>query len=165
MRRLLALVLLGAAFCAGGAEARVPLDRILGLHTLAFPLGETEAQIRSHLGAPRKVQVRTLTNPHDPKVTDRVTRLVYPDLAVEVFLAGFDGREFVTELTLSSPRHRLQGGLGVGSSRAEALRQLGPPHGRDGETEVWATESGYQELRLTYRKGRIGQMQFLSFPD
>ena len=166
MRRtvgILALVVLVAAW--GAAWGAPSLENVLALRALAFPLGETEAQIRRNLGTPARTQVRTLSNPHDPRFTDRITRLVYPNLTVEVFRAGYDGREFVTELTLTSPKHRLRGGLGVGSSRTEALRFLGPPHARDGETDVWTTESEYQELRLEYRQGRISQMQFLSFPD
>jgi hypothetical protein len=84
------------------ASAVAPEDSALAAFLAAGPirLGPGRQDIRLRLGTPDSVTFRTVINRHDPEMTDSVFVLHYTGASAEVYRAGYDGKEMLTELEI-----------------------------------------------------------------
>jgi len=116
-------------------------------------LGSSRASVRERLGEPDSVRARTLTNPHDAAVTDSIFTLHYPDLAVEIYRASYDGKEMLSELVIGSDKYlRPESPVHIGSSAEETRLALGEAERTEGAERVYTCTtcalSDHDVLRL-----------------
>ncbi len=159
---VLALLAVGAASAGAGSPAE-RREAALRFERLAFPLGRSVPEVRRNLGIPLRSEVRRLRSPHDPSLTNTVTRLTYPGLVVEIF--DSQGNTFVSRLILTSPRYGLIGGVGPGSSRGALRRELGDPVLQRPDEWTYSDEAGFVDLQIRFRRDRIVRMDWTVYPD
>ncbi|TVP50190.1 MAG: hypothetical protein EA350_00930 [Gemmatimonadales bacterium] len=86
----------------------------------------TGVEIRTQLGVPDDVSTRTVSNLHDPAVTDTILTWQYSDVELEIYRTA-DGRRLLTGALVTGNRYLTFPEIGIGSSVAEVRRLLGPP--------------------------------------
>ena len=93
------------------------------LYDWGLGFGESRATVRTKAGRPLAVATSTSANPYSP-TTDTVTLMTYPGLAFLLVRAGTDGREFLTNLNVTSAKVALPTGLRIGTTTRQSLAEL-----------------------------------------
>jgi hypothetical protein len=104
---------------------------------LSLP-GSRKTEIIANLGNPDSISARALQNLHNPEVTDSVFILIYKNLKVGIYHAGFDGREFIIGALVAENRYLKHTDLGIGAAAATVESILGKPHEADDSTYVYS---------------------------
>jgi len=93
------------------------------LYEWGLSFGESRAGIRAKLGAPSSVATSASSNPYMP-TTDTVTLMNYPDLQFIIVRAGVDGRELLTDVSVTGNRVSLPIGVRFGATTQGRIVQL-----------------------------------------
>ena len=104
---------------------------------LSLP-GNSKMEIIASLGDPGSISARALQNLHNPGVTDSAFILVYKNLKIGIYRAGFDGREFVISALVAENRYLKHTDFGIGAAISTVENILGKPHEVDDSTYVYS---------------------------
>jgi hypothetical protein len=123
-------------------------------------LGSTRGELRGRLGEPDSVGVATVSNRHDPSLTDSVFTLHYPGLSAEIYRASYDGRELLAAVVIADDRHlRPESPLRIGVTEEEVRLLLGAPSGGPADALRYPCTScdaaGYDVLELRLADGQL----------
>jgi len=123
-------------------------------------LGRTRAELRRVLGAADSVVTTPVVNRHDPAVTDSVLVVHYPQLAIELYRASYDGRELLAGVRIADDRYlRPESPLRLGMTENEVRLLLGEPTSAgDGVLRYACTScnaAGYDVLELQLADGLL----------
>ena len=126
-------------------------------------LGPTRSDFQRQLGAPDSAASQPLPNPHDASITDSVITLHYPGLVADVYRAGFDGRELLAALRITSDRYlRPESPLRI-DTPADELQVLLGPADEDQEGDLVyrcasCTMGGNDAVRLLIDRGALREI-------
>ncbi len=134
--------------------------------------GRNRAEIIDKLGKPVETTVERIRNRHQSDITDEIIRMLYDGLSVTIYKANYaPGKEFVWDMTVTSPRFKMPWGIDVGCSRDLVRQTLGPPTRVKDAVEsydvVYFPEGpGYiNSLSFTYRDDRVSAIYFWLYID
>lgn len=122
--------------------------------------GRSREQILARLGAADSVSARTVENRHDPSVTDSVLTLHHDGVIIEIYRAGYDGKEILGSLQIRSDAHLQQSsGIRIGSPAADVRALLGEPTTASATELVYECDeclvTGHETLRFVLEQGNV----------
>lgn len=149
-------------------EEESQLARYLRLS--APELGSSRSDITARLGVPDSVRAMTVSNRHDPTVTDSVFTLFYDGIAAVVYRAGYDGKEILAAVEISDGRHLPEDApFGIGASAAEVVALLGEPDSAAADLLEFTCEecmiAGHETVRFALRGGRVTRIELQYWID
>lgn len=115
------------------------------------------------LGAPQRVETRTVANQYVEGQIDTLRTLVYGGIEAMVYDVANDSKTFLVRLSLSTARYTTPEGLRVGLNEERAIEVLGPPTRRNSSTSeliYQETESTPTSMVLHIRNGRVVQIDW-----
>ena len=169
----------------GASSFQARIDELIE-DGFAFPLGKTRTEITASLGRPLAAAVRRIPNQHRPSQTDELHELTYDGLRILLYRVTVDNRELVTDISLTGVGYRVKWGLGVGSTKEEVRRVLGPgftalpaPESRLGSpaggrpcgesdgncTYRYAASEQTSHVYFSFRDGRVERLDWVFWVD
>jgi hypothetical protein len=150
MKKIIVILLcLGLTACLkdnrGGAGVSSPspgvegqnidnIDRFMR-HGPEFQIGDSLAEIRKNLGPPLKQTVVDQQNVHDKNQVDKIYKLFYGGLYLEVYHVTAMDRDLLLLLEVTGDEYTIAFGLGVGAAKAKVRKVLGKPN--DEKASLW----------------------------
>jgi hypothetical protein len=133
-------------------------------------LGSSRSELEARLGVPDSVHAHTVSNRHDPTVTDSVLTLYYGGLVAEILRAGYDGKEILAGVVISDGRY-LQPGAPVrlGQDTDAVRAALGAPDESDAGTLLYVCEeclvAGHETVRFIMERDTVRRVEMRYWVD
>jgi hypothetical protein len=154
------------------APLHVPADTGVAVFFERGPVetGTSRAEIASRLGEPDSVTVRTVSNRHDPAMTDSIITLYYAGLEAEVHIAGYDGKEMLAALAISSNRYLQESAVvRIGDDGAAIRAALGEPDDASDERLLYICDdclaAGQEAVRFVMRNDAVARIELRYWVD
>lgn len=117
------------------------------------PIGSTRDELTLQLGEPDSTVARTVTNRHDPSMTDSVLTLFHDGLVAEIHRAGYDGKEMLSSLVILDDRYlRPESPVRIGSGAAAVQAAFGEPDDHEADTLLYMCDeclvAGHETVRF-----------------
>ncbi|HUF13165.1 MAG TPA: hypothetical protein VMN78_08705 [Longimicrobiales bacterium] len=107
------------------ATGPVPLETYVREGALAA--GLDRAQTVGRLGAPERIEAQPVTNRHDPRITDSIVTLHYPDARYVFYVVTQADRDLLDLAVIRSNRHLRYAPPGIGTPVDSVRALLGEP--------------------------------------
>ncbi|HSJ07192.1 MAG TPA: hypothetical protein VK936_10835 [Longimicrobiales bacterium] len=133
-------------------------------------LGSSRSELEARLGGPDSVHAHTVSNRHDPTVTDSVLTLYYAGLVAEIHRAGYDGKEILASVVISDGRF-LQPGAPVRPGQdSDAVRAaLGEPDESDADMMLYVCDeclvAGQETVRFIMERDTVRRVEVRYWVD
>lgn len=128
-------------------------------HAITHP-GGTREEIMAKLGAPDSISARTVENRHNPEVTDSIFTLHHDGITIGIYRAGYDGKEILGSLQITSDAHLQESSaIRIGSSAEDVRALLGEPTSSSESELIYECDeclvTGHETLRFELAQGNV----------
>ena len=141
--------------------------RVMNAPLLQF--GQSRKSVIRVLKKPAYISTVEFPNIHNPDVLDRIYKLVYKDVEVEIYEATQSGTEFLWSVVLTRNMSRITYGIRMGASPEEIERLLGSPEEKRKDTYIYPymeeNDSGPDTLIFTVKKKALVKICWEYFLD
>ena len=157
-----------------GAEEPVPSysgNATIGqlINAPARQFGQSRASVIRALQKPLHIATVEFPNIHNPNVMDRIYKLVYTGLEVEIYEAPQTGMEFLWSVVLTRDMPHITDGIRMGDTPETIEGVLGIPD--EETTDIYtyrygeSDNSGTDTLTFTFEKGSLVEICWEYFLD
>jgi hypothetical protein len=143
-----------------------PADSGIAVFFAAGPVhvGSSRADLAAMLGEPDSTQAIAFPNRHDPTVTDSLFTLHYDGLVATVHRAGYDGKEILTSLGITSDRFlQPDSPIRLGSPLDAVHAVLGEPDEADAATLTYMCDdclaAGYDIVHFHVQRDTVRSIE------
>jgi hypothetical protein len=148
-KTIVLLICLGLAFAScvkdkkGGAEVSPSVNEGQNMENIdqfmrqgpLFAIGDSLAEIAKNLGQPLKQTVEERQNIHNKNQTDKIYKLFYGGLYLEIYHVTEMNKDIPMVLEVTGDKYPIAFGLGVGAKRDKVRAVLGRPN--DEKPALW----------------------------